>query len=318
MRSSRAGAVAVVAVVVGGVFAAGSFTSSSPVGNGAGRFASAGSNFRWVWWQQAWHGWAGHRLAGTGAGSFHVTNLRYRGSYLDETTEPHNLPLQFLSETGVVGLVLLLVAVVALLRPGAGGGAGTSSRWRLFLPAFLLHSLVDVDWDFVAVAAPAFLVAGALAGRPALRRVSLPGLLAAAGAALVAFGVLLLPWLGARWADEALGRLAGASGRSWPTARTPSTRCSSTRSGRWPSPPRRSAQPRRAFEYYVQAVDRAAGEPADVAARRRVRVLAAAATAAPTPTSSTTPSSTRRRGRARARTTTARRCGWSTPASSRC
>ena len=95
-----AGAVAVVAVVVGGVFAAGSFTSSSPVESGSGRYTSAGSNFRWEWWQQAWHGWAGHRLAGTGAGSFHVTNLRYRGSFLDETTEPHSLPLQFLSEAG--------------------------------------------------------------------------------------------------------------------------------------------------------------------------------------------------------------------------
>ena len=126
--------VAVVAVVVGGVFAAGSFTSSSPVESGSGRYTSAGSNFRWEWWQQAWHGWAGHRLAGTGAGSFHVTNLRYRGSFLDETTEPHSLPLQFLSEAGIVGLVLLLVAVVALAASGRGGGAVTSSRWRCSCP----------------------------------------------------------------------------------------------------------------------------------------------------------------------------------------
>jgi two-component system chemotaxis response regulator CheB len=30
------------------------------------------------------------------------------------------------------------------------------------LPAFLVHSLVDIDWDFAAVAAPAFVAAGAL------------------------------------------------------------------------------------------------------------------------------------------------------------
>ena len=70
-------------------------------------------------------------------------------------------------------------------RPASSGSCCCSSRssrslrpgWRrrghelalaLFLPAYLLHSLIDVDWDFVAVAAPAFVAAGALAGRPAL------------------------------------------------------------------------------------------------------------------------------------------------------
>ena len=36
-------------------------------------------------------------LAGTGAGSFHLLNLRYRKTYLDFTIEPHNLPVQMLA-----------------------------------------------------------------------------------------------------------------------------------------------------------------------------------------------------------------------------
>jgi tetratricopeptide (TPR) repeat protein len=66
-----------------------------------------------------------------------------------------------------------------------------------------VHSLVDIDWDFVAVSAPAFLAAGALAGGLPVRRVSPFVSLAAAGVALLAFVALLLPWLGERWSAEA-------------------------------------------------------------------------------------------------------------------
>jgi hypothetical protein len=79
----------------------------------------------------------------------------------------------------------------------------------LILPAYFAHSLVDVDWDYIAVSGPAFLVAGALAGRAGgERRVSSFAVLAASGAALGAFGALLLPWLGHRWSGEAQAALA--------------------------------------------------------------------------------------------------------------
>jgi tetratricopeptide (TPR) repeat protein len=128
--------------------------------------------------------------------------VRYRNSYLDYTTEPHNVPLQFLSEVGVVGLALFLLAAAALLR-------GTHRRRRhelalaLLLPAYLVHSLVDIDWDFAAVSAPAFLAAGAVVGRAELRRVSAFGSTLVAGAGLLLFAVLLMPWLGERWSNEA-------------------------------------------------------------------------------------------------------------------
>ncbi len=178
-------------------------SGSGSVGNGGGRLGSTSSNFRAVWWQQALDGWRGDKLTGTGAGSFHLTNLRYRDSYLDETTEPHDLPLQMLSEAGAIGLVLFLLAGAFLLRHSLRR-RGHELALALILPAYLLHSLIDVDWDFAAVSAPAFLAAGGLAGRASLRRVSPFATVAAAGVAALAFGALLLPWLGARWADDAL------------------------------------------------------------------------------------------------------------------
>jgi O-antigen ligase len=187
-------ALVVVVVVKGG--------GSGSVGNSGARLTDTSSNFRFTWWGQAVHGWEHDKLLGTGAGTFHVTNLLYRHSFLDYTTEPHNLPLQFLTEAGIVGLALFLLAAAALLR-------GTHRRRKhelalaLLLPAYLVHSLVDIDWDFVAVSAPAFLAAGVLAGRVELRRVSAFGSLLAAGAALLLFGALLMPWLGERWSGEA-------------------------------------------------------------------------------------------------------------------
>ena len=185
---------AVVAIVNGG--------GSGAVGNGGSRLAATSSNFRFTWWGQAVHGWEHAKLLGTGAGTFHVTNLRYRHSFLDYTTEPHNLPLQFLTEAGIVGLALFLLVAAAFLRV-AHGRRKHELALALLVPAYFVHSLVDIDWDFVAVSAPAFLVVGALAGGLPARRVSPFGSLVAAGAALLAFVVLLLPWLGERWSDDA-------------------------------------------------------------------------------------------------------------------
>ena len=200
------GAVAVAALLVAGALKAGSawqsFTSSAQVTNGGGRFGSAASNYRWVWWRQAWRGFEHHPTGGTGAGSFSLTNLRYRTSYLDTTIEPHSLPLQLLTETGLVGLVLFVAAALALLRRGHARH-GPELALALLLPAYLLHSVVDIDWDFAAVSVPAFLAAGSLAGRPVpARRPSGFAVVALAGAALLAFGALLLPWLGARWTAD--------------------------------------------------------------------------------------------------------------------
>jgi O-Antigen ligase len=176
--------------------------------NAPGRLAEAGSNHRWVWWKEAWWGFEQHKLAGTGAGSFEFTNLRYRTTVVDITTEPHDLPVQFLSETGVVGLGLFLLAGLALVF-GARRPTDPELALALILPVYLVHGLLDIDWDFAAVTGPVFLVAGALAARPVMKpRASYSTGLVAAGVALVALSSFFAVWLGNRWtgqAEEALG-----------------------------------------------------------------------------------------------------------------
>jgi hypothetical protein len=195
--------VGLVAVASLAAFVAVHGIGSGAVENDRGRIGSTSSNFRFTWWHQAWRGFRLQPLDGNGAGSFHLLNLRYRTSYLDFTIEPHNLPVQMLAELGLVGLALLAAACFFLLRRVRRRPAHELAL-ALLLPAFLVHSLVDVDWDFAAVAAPPFVAAGALAGGPARRRVAGFELLPAIGVAVVVLGTLVSPWLARRWADDAV------------------------------------------------------------------------------------------------------------------
>jgi hypothetical protein len=88
--------------------------------------------------------------------------------------QPHNVPLQFLAETGLVGtalwigaMVFLLLAAahrVSLLAPGrqrdlAAAILGAGLAWTL-------HSLYDWDWDIPGATLPALVLLGVVAARP--------------------------------------------------------------------------------------------------------------------------------------------------------
>ncbi|MDP8911228.1 MAG: O-antigen ligase family protein, partial [Actinomycetota bacterium] len=80
------------------------FTNASAVTSGPERIGEASSNFRWGWWQQAWESFRAKPLHGTGAGSFELAQRTIAAREdLPRVTEPHNVPLQFLGETGLVG-----------------------------------------------------------------------------------------------------------------------------------------------------------------------------------------------------------------------
>lgn len=254
LQLRAASALAAVLVVAGVVLLAVRGIGSDAVPNGQGRVISTSSNFRFTWWGQAWRAFTDHVVAGTGAGSFRAVNVLFRRSYLDATIEPHDLPLQMLAELGVVGFVLLAAGCALLVRASLRR-PGPELALALLFPAFLVHSLVDVDWDFVAVAAPAFVAAGALAGRAPARRASGFALLPAAGIALALAGSFLSPWLARRYADEALAaspkRAVELADRAhaldpllvepfWAKAQAADTR----------------KQVRNAFRFYVEAVKR--------------------------------------------------------------
>ncbi len=194
------------------------------VRNDPGRFASLSSNNRLAWWGEARDIFEAHPLVGAGAGSFEVARKRYR-ELASSVTQPHSVPLQFLAGTGVVGLALLLalVAAAAAAAVGAvrrldGTERDAAAALAVALALWLVHALVDYDWDFVAVTGPALFAAGALAaaGRPP-RRGTFPVAAVAAGAlALASVIAIVTPWLAeqsVRDVNPALERGAIATAR---------------------------------------------------------------------------------------------------------
>jgi hypothetical protein len=194
------------------------FTTPTNVSQGARRVTSFSSNHRWTWWKESWDSFTAHPLGGTGAGSFALVHRPLRRTSLDVTIEPHDIPLQFLGETGIVGFLLLMgmagTAAVALhrtLRRVDREDASAGRALTLGALAYVLWALVDFDWDFVAVTGPLFLVLGVLvaAGLPARALVARRTLwsLGAVAVALVAVFSLVSPWLAGRRVDASVRAL---------------------------------------------------------------------------------------------------------------
>jgi tetratricopeptide (TPR) repeat protein len=187
-----------------------------------GRLTSVSSNNRWNWWNEAWTAFRDEPVWGNGAGSFALSHRLLREDRL-RVLEPHSEPLQFLAETGLIGALLFAGAVVAaalavrrtLARVGVDERPATLAL-AIGLAVYLAHSLVDWDWDFLAVSVPAFAVLGVLlgAGRETVRAHS-PLLMPAAAGLLLLGGLysLFAPWAAERRVSTAYAALAEGDAR---------------------------------------------------------------------------------------------------------
>ena len=136
------------------------------------RLTSTNSGNRSVWWREAAGAFSDRPLVGWGAGSFFLLHLRYRQDQLT-VLQPHNVPLQWAAETGVIGVLLGLGAFGALIAAGvqttrrlpAGSEQAAAAALTAAAVAWLAHSVVDWDWDIPGVTIPAFIFLGVLAGR---------------------------------------------------------------------------------------------------------------------------------------------------------
>ncbi|HEY3020240.1 MAG TPA: O-antigen ligase family protein [Solirubrobacteraceae bacterium] len=192
-------------------------TRDAPSVSTPSRLLSTNSGNRVQWWGEALGAWSDRPLAGHGAGSFPALHLQYRHNRLP-VRQPHDAPLQFLAETGLVGAALALGGIAALLW-----AAGTAVRARprgsperrlavALLAggaAWTVHALVDWDWDIPGVTVPALLALGVVAARPAGARKApgRPRRLALVVAALAGWAYLAsvaLPALADRKAEAAL------------------------------------------------------------------------------------------------------------------
>ena len=127
---------------------------------------------RWGWWEEAAGTFAAKPVLGWGGDGFEVSRRLHRATP-GETGRAHSVPLQMLSDTGVVGAVLGLGGLLALgvaaalglrrLAPGRErdlGGAllAATAAWGA-------HALVVWDWSIPGVTIPALLFLGVLCAR---------------------------------------------------------------------------------------------------------------------------------------------------------
>ncbi|MGH3133897.1 MAG: O-antigen ligase family protein, partial [Gaiellaceae bacterium] len=169
-----AAAIGVAIALVGLVVAVGNTISSgsecAEVVNDPSRLGSLDLSNRWCWWDEAVDVYADNAPEGAGAGTFVIARKRHR-SDARNVLQPHSVPLQQLSDGGLpaLGLFLALVVTAAFvcgsaLRRLEGGERAAAVALVAAPVAYLLHALVDYDWDFLAVTAPTMVALGILAG----------------------------------------------------------------------------------------------------------------------------------------------------------
>jgi O-antigen ligase len=199
------------AALAGVVLAVGNTATSSvscaEVVNDPSRLGTFSFSNRVCWWREARKVYSDHAPWGAGAGTFEIARRVHRADARN-VSQPHSVPLQQLSDVGLVGLGLWILLVVAgalvcvrAVRRLEGAERVAAVALVAAPTAFLVHSLVDYSWDFLAVTAPTLLALGVLAGagRPAREARSRP--LVAVVAVLLAV-TLLVSFTSPRLADR--------------------------------------------------------------------------------------------------------------------
>jgi hypothetical protein len=145
------------------------------------------------------------------------------GRTIEEPERSHSVELDALSETGLIGFLLLVGAGVF------GLAALARRRGAPILPAalfasgvyFAVHTAIDWVWSIPSVGLAALVLAGIGAsrgGRPLLS--SRPALASAAAVGVVALLGFFPPWLSGRFTDSAYGESGSARANSLSWART--------------------------------------------------------------------------------------------------
>jgi hypothetical protein len=182
-------------------------------------FTSLGSN-RYDFWRVALDEFRDHPLAGIGSHGWAAAYLQ-NGRSVETPERAHSVEADAISETGIVGLVLLVGSgLLALVTVGRRGRTSPLAASLLGAGAyFAVHASVDWIWSIPAIGLPAFLLVGIGAsadGDSALpTRVALPGGIVSLAVALLAFTP---PWVSAKLVDQAYdagSASAAADDRRW-------------------------------------------------------------------------------------------------------
>jgi O-Antigen ligase len=175
------------------------------------RLGALGGSYRYDYWRVAWRSFEESPLIGIGVDNFGREYLLH-GESRQTPAYPHSVEMRTLSQTGLIGTLLLLGGIAAALIAAArpirridGIAPVVAGTGVVVFAYFIAHGSLDWFWEFPALGAPAFAllgIASAISNRsdlgdetPAARRAAIGGgiVLALAVAASVT-----VPWLAER------------------------------------------------------------------------------------------------------------------------
>ena len=143
-------------------------TKGTPHG-GTNRLGRLGSD-RYDFWRVALQRFEHAPIAGIGADNYQEAYLLH-GKSLEQPLYPHSMELRTLSQTGLVGALLLtaafaaaLAAAARALRRRAGWGAAAAAAGVGAFTYWLVHGSVDWFWEFPVLSGTAFALLGLAAG----------------------------------------------------------------------------------------------------------------------------------------------------------
>jgi hypothetical protein len=167
------------------------------------RLTAVGNNGRIQHWEEALDAFGDNALKGTGAGTYELTWAQNRPSQFT-VRDGHSLYLETLSELGLVGAILLALALGGMLVGlGLRSGGHDRALWTgLFVAGIVwtLHAAQDWVWELPAVTAWLFAAGGIALARPPgaeATRIVAPPRLARVVAAIVVLALAVTPVLNA-------------------------------------------------------------------------------------------------------------------------
>jgi O-antigen ligase len=128
-----------------------------PAGSLVDEAAARGGDRAW-YWHVAWQEAAEHPVVGRGAGTFERAWLEQQPVSVS-VRDAHSLYLETLAELGLVGLVLLGLALAPPLLAAFRGASAAAAGGYV---AFLVHAGLDWDWELPAVTLAGLLCGAAL------------------------------------------------------------------------------------------------------------------------------------------------------------
>lgn len=174
-----------------------------PSGDARQRLTDVGTNYRIEYWRVARDAFRKEPLAGHGAGTYETLWAQRRPVADEKVVDAHSLPLETAAELGMVGVVLLGAALLAvaggLARRCRGPERGVFAACLAVFLTWNVTAALDWSWEMPAIGLWVFAAAGsALAAAPAWRPGvprSRPRRAGAAVACLIPLGFATVLWL---------------------------------------------------------------------------------------------------------------------------